>query len=93
MGRVVTSVFMNTVRSRALCSVPVLLQSLGPPSLAHRIDEVFLTIHGERHYLWRAVDQDGHVLAILVQRRRNKQAAKPFFRKLRKGCQYVPGGS
>jgi putative transposase len=67
-----------------------LLQSLGPPSLAHRIDEVFLTIHGERHYLWRAVDQDGHVLAILVQRRRNKQAAKTFFRKLRKGCQYVP---
>jgi transposase-like protein len=30
------------------------------------LDEVFLTIHGERHYLWRAVDQDGHVLDILV---------------------------
>ena len=36
------------------------------------MDEVFLTIHGERHYLWRAVDQDGHVLDILLQRRRNK---------------------
>ena len=54
------------------------------------LDEVFLTIHGERHYLWRAVDQDGTVLDILVQRRRNKQAAKKFFRKLLKGCQYVP---
>ena len=32
------------------------------------LDEVFLTIHGERHYLWRAVDQDDNVLDILVQR-------------------------
>src|SRR5918992_5641989 len=54
------------------------------------LDEVFLTIRGKRHYLWRAVDQDGYVLDILVQRRRNKHAAKKFFRKLLKGCQYVP---
>jgi putative transposase len=54
------------------------------------LDEVFLTIHGERHYLWRAVDQDGHVLDILVQRHRDKTAAKKFLRKLRKGLQYVP---
>jgi putative transposase len=54
------------------------------------LDEVFLTIHGERHYLWRAVDQEGHVLDILVQRRRDKHAAKKFFRKLLKGCRYVP---
>jgi putative transposase len=39
------------------------------------LDELFLTIHGERHYLWWAVDQDGHVLDILVQRRRDKKAA------------------
>ncbi|SRR6266567_1530968 len=45
---------------------------------------VFLTIRGERHYLWRAVDQDGNVLDILVHSRRNKQVAKRFFRKLRK---------
>jgi putative transposase len=44
------------------------------------LDEVFLTIHGDRHYLWRAVDQDGNVLDILVQSRRNKKAAKKFFR-------------
>jgi putative transposase len=54
------------------------------------LDEVFLTIKGERHYLWRAVDQDGCVLDILVQRQRNKQAAKKFFRKLLKGFTYMP---
>src|ERR1700740_41313 len=54
------------------------------------LDEVFLTIRGERHYLWRAVDQDGNVLDILVQSRRNKKAARRFFRKLLKGLQYVP---
>jgi putative transposase len=54
------------------------------------LDEVFLTINGKLHYLWRAVDQHGNVLDILVQSRRNKQAAKKFFRKLLKGCQYVP---
>jgi putative transposase len=54
------------------------------------LDEVFLTINGERHYLWRAVDQDGNILDILVQRRRNKNAAKKFFRKLLKGLTYIP---
>jgi len=54
------------------------------------LDEGFLTINSKRHYLWRAVDQDDNVLDILVQSRRNKQAAKKFFRKLLKGLQYVP---
>src|SRR6266540_41838 len=54
------------------------------------LDEVFLTINGKLHYLWRAVDQHGNLLSILVQSRRNKAAAKKFFRKLLKGCQYVP---
>jgi len=54
------------------------------------LDEVFLKINGKTHYLWRAVDQDGNVLDILVQSRRNKHAAKRFFRKLLKGLQYVP---
>jgi putative transposase len=39
------------------------------------LDEVFLTINKARHYLWRAVDQDGNVLDILVQSRRDKHAA------------------
>jgi putative transposase len=51
---------------------------------------VFLTINGTQHYLWRAVDQDGYVLDILVQSRRNKKAAKKFFRKLLKGLRYIP---
>jgi putative transposase len=54
------------------------------------LDEVFLTTQGERHYLWRAVDQDGHILDILVQHRRDKQAAKKFFHTLLKGLKYVP---
>ena len=40
------------------------------------LDEVFIRIRGKLHYLWRAVDQDGHVLDILVQSRRNAKAAK-----------------
>ncbi len=51
---------------------------------------MFIRIGGKQHYLWRAVDQDGHVLDILVQSRRNTRAAKRFFRKLLRGLQYVP---
>jgi putative transposase len=54
------------------------------------LDEVLLTINGERHYLWRAVDQEGNILDILVQRRRDKQAAKKFFRQLLKGLKSIP---
>jgi putative transposase len=54
------------------------------------LDEVFIRIQGEQHYLWRAVDQDGVVLDILVQSRRNAGAAKRFFKRLLKGLQYVP---
>jgi putative transposase len=43
--------------------------------------EVILTINGKLQYLWRAVDQDGDALDILVQPRWNKKAAKKFFRK------------
>jgi putative transposase len=60
------------------------------PGYKWHLDEVFLKINGKDHYLWRAVDQDGNVLDILVQSRRNKKAAKKFFRKLLKGLQYVP---
>jgi DDE domain len=44
------------------------------------LDEMVLAIKGVHQYLWRAVDQDGNVLDILVQRRRDKKAAKKFFR-------------
>ena len=49
------------------------------------VDAVFVSIGGKQHYLWRAVDQDGDVLDILVQRRRNRAAAKRFFRKVLAG--------
>jgi putative transposase len=48
------------------------------------LDEVFVQINGRRQYLWRAVDQDGNVLDVLVQSRRDAKAAKRFFRKLLK---------
>ncbi len=54
------------------------------------LDEVFIQIHGTQHYLWRAVDQDGNVLDILVQSRRDKAAARKFFRRLLKDLAYVP---
>jgi putative transposase len=60
------------------------------PVIKWHLDEVFLTMQKARHYLWRAVDQDGSVLDILGQRRRDKQAAKKFFRKLLKGLTDVP---
>jgi putative transposase len=54
------------------------------------LDEVYVKINGITHYLWRAVDQDGNVLDVLVQSRRDAKAAKRFFRKLLTGLQYVP---
>ena len=54
------------------------------------LDEVFVKIGGKRHYLWRAVDQDGDVIDILVQRNRNARTAKRFFRKLLKRQEAKP---
>ncbi|MEH0651929.1 IS6 family transposase [Streptomyces scabiei] len=54
------------------------------------LDEVFIKINGEQKYLWRAVDQDGIVLDILVQNRRDKAAARRFFRRLMKKTHAVP---
>ena len=49
------------------------------------LDEVFRTITGTRHYLWRAVDQDGHALDILRRGLHDRATAKTLFRKLLKG--------
>jgi putative transposase len=51
---------------------------------------VFIKIQGKTHYLWRAVDQDGVVLDILVTSRRDAKAATRFFRKLLRGLRCVP---
>jgi putative transposase len=54
------------------------------------LDELFVTIQGRQQYLWRAVDEDGDVIDILVQSRRDRRAAMRFFRKLLKRQASVP---
>ena len=54
------------------------------------LDELFVNIQGRRQYLWRAVDQDGDVIDILVQSRRDRGAATRLFRKLLKAQGRVP---
>ena len=54
------------------------------------LDEMVVSIGGKRRYLWRAVDQDGDVLDVLVQKRKDTKSAKRFFRKLVKGHGEVP---
>jgi putative transposase len=46
------------------------------------IDDVFVKVNSKRHYLWRAVDQDGEVVDVFLQARRDGAAAKRFFRRL-----------
>ena len=65
--------FANQIRRR-----------LPHPGDKWHLDEVVITIAGQKHWLWRAVDQDGIVLDVLVQSRRDKQAAKRLLRKLLK---------
>jgi putative transposase len=48
------------------------------------LDEVFVKINGEMHYLWRAVDHEGEVLETYVTKRRDRNAALKFLRKLMK---------
>jgi putative transposase len=65
--------FANRVRRRLPC-----------PGDKWHLDEVVVTIAGTKHWLWRAVDQDGLVLDVLVQSRRDQRAAKRLLRKLLK---------
>ena len=71
--------FANQIRRR-----------LPSPGDKWHLDEVCLMIAGKKHWLWRAVDQDGVVLDVLVQSRRDKQAAKRLLRKLLKRQTRVP---
>jgi putative transposase len=63
------------------------------PGDTWHLDEVFLTINGQWQYLWRAADQGGNVLDILVTPGRDAKAATRFFRKLFTGLEYVAPGS
>src|SRR3954470_7761509 len=59
-------------------------RKLPDPGDKWHLDEVCLMISGTKHWLWRAVDQDGFVLDVLVQSRRDKRAANRLLRKLLK---------
>ncbi len=54
------------------------------------LDEVFVKINGKQHYLWRAVDQDGEVVDVFLQAKRDGVAAKRFFRRLLLNCGSEP---
>ena len=54
------------------------------------MDEVFVRIGGVQHYLWRAVDQDGEVVDVFLQKSRNATAAKRFFKRLFKAYKGQP---
>ena len=54
------------------------------------IDEMCVKISGQRYWLFRAVDQNGYELDVLLQSRRNKKAVIRFFKKVLKNCQYIP---
>ena len=60
------------------------------PDTTWHLDEVFLKIDGKQVYLWRAVDAEGEVLDVLVQKRRNKHAALKLMRKLLKKYGFIP---
>lgn len=62
----------------------------GPRGEIWHLDEVYLKINGKCQYLWRAVDQEGQVLDILVQPKRDKAAAERFFKKVLRGTGQAP---
>ena len=67
------------------------LRRLRPrPSATWHLDEMVVSIAGQKMYLWRAVDSEGEVLDMLVQPRRNKAAALKLMRKLLKKQGYAP---
>jgi putative transposase len=68
----------------------LLKKNLGRLGDTWYLDEVFININGVLHYLWWAVDQYGDEIDILVQKRKDKKAARRSFRTLLKGQQTAP---
>ena len=60
------------------------------PGTTWHLDEVFVTLRGEPYLLWRAVDLHGAELDILLQKRRDKAAAKRFFKRVLASCPEMP---
>src|ERR687885_335350 len=84
----------ETVRRWVLKFGPAIarnLRRLRPrPSPRWHLDEMVVRIAGRRMYLWRAVDDEGEVLDVLVQRRRDTRAARRLMRKLLRKQGFVP---
>ncbi len=80
------SVFYEAIRYWCLKFGPAYARNLrrkqGRLGDIWHVDELFITIRGQHFYLWRAVDQDGDVIDILVTQRRDRRAATRFFRKM-----------
>ena len=71
-------VFASEIRKKRIASVR------NSPQWRWHLDEVFVRINGETHYLWRAVDHEGEVLEAFVTKRRNRGAALKFLKKAMK---------
>ena len=84
----------ETVRRWVLKFGPVVARRLRErrprPSCRWHLDEMVVRIAGKRMYLWRAVDHEGEILDILVQRRRDKRAALRLMRKLLRKQGFAP---
>jgi putative transposase len=82
----------DTIRRWALKFGPAYARRLRRKTPSRRdiwhLDEVVVTIAGQKHWLWRAVDQDGYVLDEVVQTRRDTKAAERLLRRLlrKQGC-------
>ena len=88
------NVSYETIRRWVLKFGPVIAAKVqfrrSRPSGTWHLDEVFVRIGGKRTYLWRAVDDEGEVLEVLAQSRRNKDAALKLLQKLLKKQGYIP---
>src|SRR4051794_25569088 len=84
----------ETVRRWVLKFGPMIARNLRRrrprPSDRWHLDEMVVRIAGRQMYLWRAVDHEGEILDMLVQRRRDKRAALKLMRKLLEGHDYAP---
>jgi putative transposase len=71
---------------------PMIANEIGKRRLHHRsysqwrwhLDEVFVRINGETHYLWRAADHEGEVLEVFATKRRDRKAALKFLKRMMK---------
>jgi putative transposase len=88
------TVSYETIRQWCRKFGPVFAASLrrrrARPGDKWHVDEMALKLNGKRYWRWRAVDQAGTVLDILVQPRRNQEAAEAFLRRVVGGCGYQP---